>query len=161
MPSVAIILTENFPILSLTLVTEPLRVANRELATAAWQWQVLSVDGGAMRSSSGMEIQSGRLDDVNHDVVLLISSYAPEGALTKPLLSWLRRRARKGSLMGCVDTGAMIFAEAGLLTKTPAAFTSRPFVDIARPIPTRCSWIACSMCRAIAAQALVASPRLT
>ena len=34
MPSVALVLTDSFPILSLTLVTEPLRVANRELARA-------------------------------------------------------------------------------------------------------------------------------
>ena len=53
--------------------------------------------------------------------MLLLSSYTPENALTKPLLGWLRRRARAGTLMGCVDTGAMIFAEAGLLTQNPAA----------------------------------------
>ncbi len=51
----------------------------------------------------------------------MISSYAPETALSGPLLGWLRRRARSGTLMGCVDTGALIFAEAGLLTQTPAA----------------------------------------
>lgn len=121
MPSVAIVLTDSFPILSLTLITEPLRVANRELAERAWQWRVLSVSGGAIRSSSGFELHTERLDDAPADIVLLISSYAPESAVTKPLLSWLRHRARSGALMGCVDTGAMIFAESGLLTKTPAA----------------------------------------
>ena len=121
MPSVAIILTEDFPILSLTLVTEPLRVANRELAEPEWQWRVLSAPGGAVRSSSGFELQTAPLDDASYDIVLLISSYAPESALTNSLLNWLRRRAREGCLMGCVDTGAMIFAEAGLLTRTPAA----------------------------------------
>ena len=121
MPSVAIVLTENCPILSLTLVTEPLRVANRELAEKTWQWRILSASGGVVRSSSGFEVQTNRLDDGPDDIVLLISSYAPESALSKPLLAWLRRRARQGTLMGCVDTGAMIFAEAGLLTKTPAA----------------------------------------
>ncbi|MFD0858656.1 GlxA family transcriptional regulator [Roseovarius aquimarinus] len=121
MPRVAIVLTDSFPILSLTLVTEPLRVANRELAQKSWQWRILSTFGGPVRSSSGLEIQSQPLDEAQDDIVLLISAYAPEIALTKPLLSWLRRRARAGALMGCVDTGAMIFAEAGLLAKTPAA----------------------------------------
>ena len=74
-----------------------------------------------IRSSSGFEMQTDPLDDQPDDIVLLISSYAPETALTKPLLAWLRRKARSGTLMGCVDTGAMIFAEAGLLTQTPAA----------------------------------------
>ncbi|MCP4821958.1 MAG: helix-turn-helix domain-containing protein, partial [Shimia sp.] len=121
MPSVAIVLTGDFSILSLTLVTEPLRVANRELMEQVWNWRVLSASGGPILSSSGFEIKTEELDDMPADIILLISAYAPESALTKPLLSWLRRRARSGALMGCVDTGAMIFAEAGLLTKTPAA----------------------------------------
>ncbi|GAB5467266.1 MAG: HTH-type transcriptional regulator CdhR [Rhodospirillales bacterium] len=121
MPRVAIVLTENFPLLSLTLITEPLRVANRELAGRIWQWRVLTADGGPVRSSSGFELRSDRLDEAPADIVLLVSAYAPERALAKPLLAWLRARARVGTLMGCVDTGAMIFAEAGLLTRRPAA----------------------------------------
>lgn len=120
-PQVDIVLTENFPILSLTLVTEPLRVANRELAERSWSWRVLSATGELVVSSSGFEMCTEPLDEKFCDVVILISSYAPESALAKPLLGWLRAKARAGTLMGCVDTGAMIFAEAGLLTKTPAA----------------------------------------
>ncbi len=121
MPLVDIVLTENFPILSLTLVTEPLRVANRELAERSWNWRVLSATGGAVCSSSGFEVQTEPLDNASCEVVILVSSYAPERALAKPLLGWLRAKARAGTLMGCVDTGAMIFAEAGLLTARPAA----------------------------------------
>ena len=109
MPNVAIVLTDHFPILSLTLVTEPLRVANRELAKPAWQWRILSASGGGVRSSSGIEVSTNPLDEARDDIVLLLSSYTPESALTKPFLGWLRRRARAGTLMGCVDTGAMIF----------------------------------------------------
>lgn len=121
MPNVALVLSENFPILSLTLITEPLRVANRELARAEWSWTILSTEGGALQSSSGIEIPTQPLDGISYDIVLLICSYSPENALSAPLLAWLRKHARKGTMMGCVDTGAMIFAEAGLLTKTPAA----------------------------------------
>lgn len=121
MPNVAIVLTNHFPILSLTLVTEPLRVANRELAKPAWHWRMLSASGGVVRSSSGIDVPTGTLDEARDDIVLLLSSYTPESALTKPFLGWLRRRARAAAFMGCVDTGAMIFAEAGLLTQNPAA----------------------------------------
>ena len=69
----------------------------------------------------GFELQTQPLDDRGSDIVLLASSYAPEKALAKPLLAWLRARARTGALMGCIDTGAMIFAEAGLLKTVPAA----------------------------------------
>lgn len=118
---VDIVLTQNFPILSLTLITEPLRVANRELGKRVWNWRVITANGGPVSSSSGIELQSIQLDDQGADIVLLVSSYTPEKALAKPLLAWLRTKERSGSLMGCVDTGAMIFAEAGLLTKAPAA----------------------------------------
>ena len=61
------------------------------------------------------------LDNQKADIVLLLSSYHPEISLVPTLLSWLKRRARDGAIMGCVDTGALIFAEAGLLSRTPAA----------------------------------------
>ncbi|KIC12167.1 hypothetical protein RA19_02660 [Leisingera sp. ANG-M1] len=121
MPQADIILTGNFPILSLTLVTEPLRVANRESADTLWRWRFLSVEGGYLTSSSGIEIPTEALDRSKADVVLLLSSYHPESAVAGPLLSWLKRRAREGAVMGCVDTGALIFAEAGLLSRRPAA----------------------------------------
>jgi AraC family carnitine catabolism transcriptional activator len=121
MPTVDIVLTDNFPILSLTLVSEPLRVANREMGEQLWRWRFLSIEGGVMVSSSGLTVDTLALDDQRSDVVLLLSSYQPERALTPVLLGWLKRRARGGAVMGCVDTGALIFAEAGLLTHVPAA----------------------------------------
>ena len=121
MPDLAIVLTRNFPILSLTLISEPLRVANRELAHPAWRWRLLSTAGGTVVSSSGLEIKTTALDERPVDIVVLLSSYKPESALERPLLNWLRKRAIAGTMMGCVDTGALIFAEAGLLTKSPAA----------------------------------------
>ena len=121
MPDVDIVLTDNFPILSLTLVTEPLRVANRECAEQLWRWRTLSIAGGRMTSSSGMGTETVPLDSQRADIVLLLSSYHPERSLVKPLLNWLKRRSRSGAIMGCVDTGALIFAEAGLLGGAPAA----------------------------------------
>ena len=121
MPSVDIVLTEDFPILSLTLVTEPLRVANRESAERLWHWRFLSVEGGARLSSSGIPVETEPLDEQRAEVVLLLSAYHPEASLIPALLQWLKRRSRSDAIMGCVDTGALIFAEAGLLYRTPAA----------------------------------------
>ena len=74
-----------------------------------------------MFSSSGIRVDTDALDDNRADVVLLLSSYHPEASLAPKLLRWLKSRARAGGMMGCVDTGALIFAEAGLLTHSPAA----------------------------------------
>ncbi len=121
MPRVDIVLTQDFPILSLTLISEPLRVANRESAEQVWRWRLLSTQGGRISSSSGFELDTEPLDEQPAEIVLLLSSYHPETALVKPLLTWLKRRARSGAIMGCVDTAALIFAEAGLLTHSAAA----------------------------------------
>jgi len=121
MRSVDIVLTDGFPALSVTLVTEPLRVANRESLVEAYSWRFLSSHGGVMRSSSGIDIPTSAIDPAPSDAVLLLSSYHPETAVTPKLMRWLRARDRKGTLMGCVDTAALIFAEAGLLSSRPAA----------------------------------------
>ena len=152
MPNVDIVLTENFPILSLTLVTEPLRLANRETGRHLWRWRFLSIAGGSVLSSSSLRVDTDALDDGRSDVVLLLSSYHPEASVTPNLIRWLKSRARHGAMMGCVDTGALIFAEAGLLTHEPAAahfealrgfrarFSDEMFVDRLFDVAdTRCS----------------------
>jgi AraC family carnitine catabolism transcriptional activator len=121
MRRVDIVLTDGFPVLSVTLVTEPMRVANRELLAEEYSWRFLSSRGGVMRSSSGIEIPTLAIDSVSSDSLLLLSSYHPETAVTPNLMRWLRAKGRTGTLMGCVDTAALIFAEAGLLSSRPAA----------------------------------------
>ncbi|MEM9764584.1 MAG: helix-turn-helix domain-containing protein [Pseudomonadota bacterium] len=118
----AIVIGESFPFLPLACVTEPFRVANRESPRPLFDWRILSVDGKAVRASNGRPVPvDGPLDKAPADIVLLLASYAPGGMASAPLLRWLRQRATTGALMGCVDTGALIFAEAGLLGRRPAA----------------------------------------
>jgi len=116
-----IVLTDNFPILSLSLITEPLRVVNRERMQQVYAWRFLSVEGGRVSSSSGIEIETLSLDYEQADVILLLSAYQPEKSIIPRLLSWLRKRSKEDVLLGCVDTAALIFAEAGLLSHIPAA----------------------------------------
>lgn len=118
---VDIVLIDGFPMLSATLITEPLRLANRESLAQRFAWRFVSVAGGTIRSSSGFEVPTDAIDDRPTDAVLLLSSYHPETGLQPEMLAWLRRRARRGDIMGCVDTGALIFAAAGLLVQHPAA----------------------------------------
>lgn len=120
--SVIIVIDEGFPLLSLAFVTEPLRVANRESPRPLFTWRVLSTGSARPRSSSGRGIDvDGPLDEDPADAVILLASYFPDRMMNARLSDWLRRRAASGTLMGCVDTGALIFAQAGLLTRRPAA----------------------------------------
>ncbi len=107
--------------MSLSLITEPLRVANRECLEPAFRWRIVSIDGEPPRSSSGISIAiNGGLDNEPADAIIVVASYAPERMISPDVLGWLRRHALSGCMMGCVDTGALILSEAGLLRKHPA-----------------------------------------
>lgn len=122
MKSITLVIGEGFPLMSLSLITEPLRVANRESLKPAFRWRILSVDGEVPKSSSGYSVAiDGGLDDEPTDAVIVLASYAPDRMSSAKVLRWLKQRARSGCLMGCVDTGALLLSEAGLLERHPAA----------------------------------------
>ena len=114
---VSLLLAPRFPLLSLAICTESLRVANRELGAQRFARQILSLNGAPALSSSGIELAAdAAYSDVTFaPVALLLSSYQPEEAARPELLAWLRRLDRRGALLGCIDTGAYLLAKASLL----------------------------------------------
>lgn len=69
-------------------------------------------------ASSGMTIDTKKLESVQSDpfdIVVVSASWTPETAKTSQLMGALRKWARAGSIMGGLDTGAFILADAGLL----------------------------------------------
>lgn len=114
---VTLVIASRFPLLSLAICTESLRVANREVGAAAFRCTIATVDGASELSSSGIPIQPDlSIQDIAFaPVVIVLTSYEPERACHPKLLSWLRRQDRRGAIIGCVDTGAYVLARAGLL----------------------------------------------
>ena len=135
MVTVCLHLSEGFPILSLTLITEPLRLANRELGRPNFRWVAVSDDGGILRASSGIPLETSNLPEERQDIVILLASYHPDRSATDRTLSWLRRQERLGAMMGCVDTGALVFARAGLLEMRPAAAHPEAIAGFHRQFP--------------------------
>ena len=135
MKTICIHVADGFPILSVTLITEPLRVANRELGGDAFAWRFVSEKGGARRSSSSIGLDTEPLPDTAPDSAILLASYAPERSATEATLAWLRRLNRSGVLLGCVDTGALVFAKAGLLGVRPAAAHPEAIAGFHRQFP--------------------------
>jgi len=135
MKSVCIHIADGFPILSLTLVTEPLRVANREVGKTVFEWALVSETGGICRSSSGLALETSTLPSGVPDAAVLLASYQPERSATETTLAWLRRIDRHGGLLGCVDTGALVFARAGLLEGRPAAVHPEAIAGFQRQFP--------------------------
>jgi AraC family transcriptional regulator, carnitine catabolism transcriptional activator len=118
MLSVSLILLPRFQMLAYVMATETLRIANKVAGTPIFRWQTLTADGAPVVASNGARSPADAgLGDraLDHDLVVVIAGYDPLAGLTKPMAAALRRAARRGQMLGGLDTGTMVLAYLGLL----------------------------------------------
>ncbi len=114
---VVFLLLERFTLMAFAAAVEPLRLANRVTGRTLYSWQLVSETGAPVRCSNGVElsVDSG-LEDVAPDAMILVCGGLDVQRATSPaILSWLRKRARHGNLLGGLCTGTWTLAKAGLL----------------------------------------------
>jgi transcriptional regulator GlxA family with amidase domain len=115
---ILIIVIGNFNMVATTAFIDPFRAANYLEGVTRFQWTLASPAGGSCVGSNGMAVATEKLDRLQAEVfeiVVVSSSWTPEAAATPHLLAMLRKWARSGSIVGGLDTGAFILADAGLL----------------------------------------------
>jgi AraC family transcriptional regulator, carnitine catabolism transcriptional activator len=114
---IAFLLLPEFPIYALVLAREALRVANQNAGQRLFSTRLFSTDGAPVRAGDGTElaVDSGIAAVPFFPTVIVVAGNRPTQHITRPLLSWLRRLARHGALLGAIDTGAFTLAAAGLL----------------------------------------------
>lgn len=110
------LLLPGFSAMGFISAVEPLRVANR-FKGPSYRWRVLSLDGGAVLASNGMSVNAdATLAEVEPGgVLLIIAGFDPLACYGPPLQQALRRLDHAGVILGGIDTGPMVLAEAGLL----------------------------------------------
>jgi transcriptional regulator GlxA family with amidase domain len=111
------LLLDRFTMINFAGAIEPLRLANHVLGRDAYAW-VLAGEGGVEKvCSNGVTFRLDMgLDEVDHhDTVLVCGGVDIQRTATKPVISWLRREARRGVTIGGLCTGALALARAGLL----------------------------------------------
>ena len=110
-------LLNNFSLLCFATAIESLRIANRMAGRDLYEWKLIGEGGEQKACSAGTVFQlDGDLDEMGRDdTVLVCSGIDVQAATTKKVLSWLRREARKGLVIGGLCTGAYCLAKAGLL----------------------------------------------
>ena len=121
---VGLLLLPDFSQLGLAAVTEPLFVANWLSGRTLYRWQTLSLDGRAVRSSSGQKLPvDAGIGGVSRFNLLLVLASFDAKRLTRDhaLKSWLRRVARHGATIGSIETASEVVAAAGLLDGLPVA----------------------------------------
>ncbi|MEM9436431.1 MAG: GlxA family transcriptional regulator [Pseudomonadota bacterium] len=111
------VLLENFTMLSFSGALESLRIANRMANKELYTWELVGEGGEMISCSAGPAFALDRdLDEVSRDdTVLVCGGIDVQAATTKKVLSWLRREARRGPIMGGLCTAGYTLAKAGLL----------------------------------------------
>jgi AraC family carnitine catabolism transcriptional activator len=111
-------LLPDFPLYALVPATDALRIANQNAGERLFDWSFVSAGGGPVRANSGMVIDETLAigSSILPRFVLVCAGNEPTQHLTKPVLSWLRRLAVHGSILGALDTGAFALAAAGVLS---------------------------------------------
>ncbi|HBX57393.1 GlxA family transcriptional regulator [Pseudomonas sp. UBA2684] len=109
------LLLPGFSMMGLMSAIEPLRVANR-FRGELYRWRLLSLDGAAVAGSNGMSLNvDGALDvPAAGDTLFVVAGFEPLASFDARLAHWLHRIEREGVLLGAIDTGSFVLAEAGL-----------------------------------------------
>lgn len=116
MKNIAIFLFEDFQILDAAGPTTAFEIAER-LAPGSYRLQVLSMQGGAVRSSSSLALDSLRADDAPAmDTLIVVGGNGSRRAMHHhESTAYLRARARDARRLCSVCSGAFLLASAGLL----------------------------------------------
>lgn len=111
------VLLDNFTMLSFACAVEPLRIANRLSGRALYEWQLAGEGGDFAVCSNGaaFKLDMGLEELDRDDTVMICGGVDVQKATTKPIISWLRREARRGVTMGGLCTASFTLAKAGLL----------------------------------------------
>ena len=111
------LLLDSFTLIAFASAIEPLRLANRMAGRTLYEWTLASESGAPVACSNGVVVQAdSALEELSRDTTIIVCGGTQvKRAITRPVLTWLRRESRKGLAVGAVCTGAQVIAQAGLL----------------------------------------------
>lgn len=96
---------------------DPFRAANYLRGRKIYQWGFISPEGGDVVASNGIQIGAtstmGAAQE-DYNLIMVNSSWSPESFQQPALKNWLRKSTHQGAVLGGIDTGAFILANAGL-----------------------------------------------
>lgn len=113
---IGLLVFPEFSMMALASASEPLRAANRLSGQRLYQWHLISTDGAAVSSSSGLELQTVSIDDAPAlDRLFVVASLRIETLRDARVNRFLQRLAIAGTPLGALSTGTFVLARAGLL----------------------------------------------
>lgn len=111
------LLLDRFTLIAFAGAIEPLRLANLMAGRTLYEWQTASELGGIVTASNGVPVKVDTgLAELGRDATLIVvGGLDVKSAISRPILTWLRRESRRVAAIGAVCTGAQAIAQAGLL----------------------------------------------
>ncbi|MDZ3994900.1 GlxA family transcriptional regulator [Pseudomonas sp. Teo4] len=115
--SIGFLLLDNFTLISLASAVEPLRMANQLSGRELYRWHTLTVDGGQVWASDGLQItpDAAISNAPPMDTVIVCGGVGIQRSVTREHVTWLQAQARQSRRLGAVCTGSWALACAGLL----------------------------------------------
>lgn len=112
-----VLLFDQFSNHCLANTIEPLRAANTLAGNELYAWRFTSLEGGEVVSSSGLPVATKKLNAEQDkiDFLFAMPSYGYRGLATPTVFRALRQAEKRTSTLVGLDTGAWLFAAAGLL----------------------------------------------
>lgn len=123
--SIGFLLLDNFTLISLASAVEPLRMANQLSGRELYRWTTLTVDGGQVWASDGLQITP---DASMHkapalDTIIVCGGIGIQRTVTREHVSWLQSQARQSRRLGAVCTAAGPWPAPACSTASIAACT--------------------------------------
>ncbi|MGB0799033.1 MAG: GlxA family transcriptional regulator [Planktomarina sp.] len=111
------VLLNDFTMLCFSAAVESLRIANLMSGRELYQWSLMSETGEPVKCSAGIEfvVESDLTEVSRDDTIMICGGINVQAATTKKILNWVRREARRGSLIAGLCTAGYTLAVAGLL----------------------------------------------
>ncbi len=111
------LLLDKFTMMSFAGAVEPLRIANRVAGKKLFDWILIGEGGENVSCSNGasFKLDAGLIELDRDDTLLVCGGIDVQKVTSKAVISWLRREARRGMMIGGICTGGWAMAKAGLL----------------------------------------------
>ena len=113
---IGIVVTENVSLVSVLLVYEPFRAANRLSGKRLVDVSFLSADGADVIAANGfpVPVNAPLSSTVKLDVLVVAASYELPAPQRKLLLKNIKRLAHQGTAIWAIDRGSLLLAEGGI-----------------------------------------------
>jgi len=110
------LLLPEFSMLGFMCAVEPLRIANH-FREGSYRWHVLTPTGGAVMATNGFVLQSNGsfLDVQKASLIFVLSGFNTHLYYRSAMGEWLRRMREGGAVIGGIDGGPFVLAEADLI----------------------------------------------